>query len=356
MNSKRQTGGPIMRFAKILMGFFVFASAYSQDNFNVYVPGNAGWVNTNFSVNSGEQLTITATGLVSGTTGMPPSDTPDGNGWAGAAGPSYIAPGLTRYSLVGKIGNNQPFQVGSSFSEVVNVSGTLYLAYNDEEYSDNSGGYTVTGYTGDNSLLVQLSLFQVENTSNGILLNWTTESELDNLGFIIERRLKNDLIWKQVASYQNQTDLVGMGTTSNKTNYNFLDRNVFEDNIYEYRLLDVNSNGQISYSYIKEIKYESLTSVENFGISIPNEFNVLPAYPNPFNPQTQITILLPEEGLLYVNIYDLIGREVAELTNGFSNAGEIHLTWNAGHFKSGTYWIKVRFGLKQKVQKVLLLK
>jgi len=111
---------------------------------NVYVPGNAGWVSTGTIINSGEFLVINASGFVSGALGVPPGDTPDGPGF-GPGSSSYLAPGLERYSLVGKIGDNAPFQVGSSFSRTVLQSGIISLAYNDEEYGDNSGGYDVTG-------------------------------------------------------------------------------------------------------------------------------------------------------------------------------------------------------------------
>jgi len=140
------------------------ASVISDTKFNVYVPGNAGWFDTAVAISAGDTLIITATGLVSGTSGMPPSDPPDGSGY-GPANNNYLAPGLERYSLVGKIGNNIPFQVGSSYSGVSNFNGTLFLAYNDEEYSDNSGGYTVDGQVKPPGTIITSDI--TENT------NWT---------------------------------------------------------------------------------------------------------------------------------------------------------------------------------------
>ena len=101
---------------KIIMVFlFVILSpifVYANFDFNVYVPGNAGWVNSGVNISVGDTLTISATGLVSGASGVPLSDPPDGSGF-GPANSNYLAPGLERYSLLGKIGDNPPFQVGS---------------------------------------------------------------------------------------------------------------------------------------------------------------------------------------------------------------------------------------------------
>lgn len=132
----------------ILINFLIliFGSAfvYASTNFNVYVPGNAGWVNSGVNIHSADTLIISASGLVSGAYGVPPCDPPDGPGY-GPANNNYLATGLERYSLVGKIANNPPFQVGSRYIAISAYNGTLFLAYNNEEYSDNSGVYTVNG-------------------------------------------------------------------------------------------------------------------------------------------------------------------------------------------------------------------
>jgi|GEM_PF-3583325 len=128
----------------LIAALLVFKRLHASQSVNVYVAGNAGWVSAGATVAIGDSIKLTATGLVSGASGVPPSDPPDGRGY-GPAGPTYLAPGLERYSLVGKIADNPPFQVGSNYRGKSVYAGALYLAYNDEFYPDNSGGYNVTG-------------------------------------------------------------------------------------------------------------------------------------------------------------------------------------------------------------------
>ncbi len=62
---------------------------------------------------------------------------------------------------------------------------------------------------------------------------------------------------------------------------------------------------------------------------LPNEFGLHQNYPNPFNPSTQIDFELPSGGLVMLAVYDVLGREVAELARGYREAGSYTVTWNA---------------------------
>ncbi len=53
------------------------------------------------------------------------------------------APGLSAYSLVGRIGDGQPFLIGTG-PVTVTGAGELYLAFNDGNYTDNHGSFTAT--------------------------------------------------------------------------------------------------------------------------------------------------------------------------------------------------------------------
>lgn len=69
-----------------------------------------------------------------------------------------------------------------------------------------------------------------------------------------------------------------------------------------------------------------------------------PAYPNPFNPSTQIRFALPEYGHVRLAIYDLTGREVARLVDGPMQSGTHTVTWSAGALPSGTYFYRIDVG------------
>jgi hypothetical protein len=86
------------------------------------------------------------------------------------------------------------------------------------------------------------------------------------------------------------------------------------------------------------------------------------AYPNPFNPTTTITFVLPEIARATVRVYDIAGREVSMLLNGVMDAGYHTATWNATNFASGVYFARLEVAdlngrqVYSKTNKVLLTK
>ena len=80
------------------------------------------------------------------------------------------------------------------------------------------------------------------------------------------------------------------------------------------------------------------------------------AYPNPFNPITEIKYSLPSEGQISVRIYNSRGALVETLVDGYSGAGERSVTWDAREHASGIYFAQVRSGNTVEMQKVTLLK
>jgi len=81
------------------------------------------------------------------------------------------------------------------------------------------------------------------------------------------------------------------------------------------------------------------------------------AYPNPFNPTTEIKYDLKNSGHVEVMIYDATGRLVEELVNGYQESGIGHsVSWNAANQASGMYFAKMVAGDYVKTQKLVLLK
>ncbi|MBU0529963.1 lamin tail domain-containing protein, partial [bacterium] len=85
----------------------------------------------------------------------------------------------------------------------------------------------------DVALPVELSSFTAEPTAQGILLMWTTESEIENLGFILERKTASTN-WQEIVNYKQDDALMGQGTVSFATDYEYLDKLVQQGNTYEY--------------------------------------------------------------------------------------------------------------------------
>lgn len=79
-------------------------------------------------------------------------------------------------------------------------------------------------------------------------------------------------------------------------------------------------------------------------------------YPNPFNPSTVVGYQLSVAGETTIRVYDLLGREVAVLVNGFHTPGRYDVTFHAGHLPSGVYLIRMQAGEQSFTRKMMLVK
>ncbi|UCF64016.1 MAG: T9SS type A sorting domain-containing protein [bacterium] len=96
--------------------------------------------------------------------------------------------------------------------------------------------------------------------------------------------------------------------------------------------------------------------IEEPASEIPKVFALYQNYPNPFNPATTIRYAVPRTSQVVVKIYDILGREVAELVNDQQNAGEYDIIWNAQKFASGIYYYRMTAGDFVSVKKLVLMK
>jgi|TARA_Y100000294_G_scaffold95481_1_gene88828 hypothetical protein len=90
--------------------------------------------------------------------------------------------------------------------------------------------------------------------------------------------------------------------------------------------------------------------------TIPNEFALYPAFPNPFNPVTTISFSTDIEGEIHLNIYDINGRLVDQMNYENIYPGTHQTTWDASSLSSGVYFIRLKNNTHHAIQKVMLLK
>ncbi len=202
----------------------------------------------------------------------------------------------------------------------------------------------------DASLPVDLAKFSARCKGRSVLLEWTTESETDNLGFIIERKT-DDSDWMTIASYLTHDALQGQGNTSSASEYAFTDLDVEPKTTYDYRLSDVSIKGKVNI-------YASLSVTVD---AAPEKSTMENAYPNPFNPQTFIAYHLSDNVEVNITVFNLLGRQIKTLYTGQQLAGSYHVYWNAmdkngSKVPSGSYFIRMQTDNYVQVQKVLLMK
>ncbi len=89
---------------------------------------------------------------------------------------------------------------------------------------------------------------------------------------------------------------------------------------------------------------------------IPEHFALYQNYPNPFNPVTTIRFDLAEVSEVSLKVFDLTGREVAELVNGRVMSGSYSVEWDASDASSGIYIYKLTLGERQLTKKMVMLK
>ena len=96
-------------------------------------------------------------------------------------------------------------------------------------------------------------------------------------------------------------------------------------------------------------------------IQLPKIINLHQNYPNPFNPTTTLHYDLPEDELVNITIYDMIGRVVKTMVNSQQNAGFKSVRWNATNDKgvpvsAGLYLYTIQAGEFMQTKKMVLLK
>ncbi|MFC1482103.1 T9SS type A sorting domain-containing protein [Candidatus Neomarinimicrobiota bacterium] len=88
----------------------------------------------------------------------------------------------------------------------------------------------------------------------------------------------------------------------------------------------------------------------------PAQFNLSQNYPNPFNPVTTLRFDLPQASDISLTVYDIRGRQVAQLGNAYIEAGQHQVQWDGGGFSSGIYIAWLVTPEYTKSIKMLLLK
>jgi cytochrome c peroxidase len=88
----------------------------------------------------------------------------------------------------------------------------------------------------------------------------------------------------------------------------------------------------------------------------PNTFSLNPNYPNPFNPTTSISYALPEASFARLVVFDVQGRTVATLAQGWHEAGSYHVTFDGSGLASGVYFYQLQAGNLTQTQKMVLMK
>jgi len=183
---------------------------------------------------------------------------------------------------------------------------------------------------------VELISFTANGTNSQVLLNWTTATESNNIGFEIERSKGEE--------FYRIGFVEGNGTTTEIKEYSFVDNNVVSGE-YKYRLKQIDYNGSFEYSYIIDVN-----------VKAPSSYILEQNYPNPFNPSTKIKYSISHSSSVELKIYDIVGREVESIVNEEKSAGIYEVEFDATGLPSGTYFYQMKAGSFIETKKMVLMK
>jgi hypothetical protein len=213
-----------------------------------------------------------------------------------------------------------------------------YSTYNYRITAYNAFGQSAYSNVAQIIVPVELTSFNASIKDEGVLLEWTTSTELNNSGFEIQRN--------QSSSWETIGFVEGRGTTTEITNYQFFnDLSGFNSSVkLQYRLKQMDFGGTFSYSNIIEIDF------------IPGAYSLSQNYPNPFNPSTSISFTLTKSTFVTLKIYNVLGNEVSTLVNQNMLSGKHEIKFNANGLPSGVYLYTITAGDFVDTKKMLLMK
>ena len=107
---------------------------------------------------------------------------------------------------------------------------------------------------------------------------------------------------------------------------------------------------------VNYIRNNILNSADDRKPAIVNAFNLGQNYPNPFNPSTTIRYSIKKSGNVTLKIFDVLGRNVKTILNGFKDAGGYRIEFNAEKLSSGVYYYQMREGNNVLTKKMMVLK
>ncbi len=194
-----------------------------------------------------------------------------------------------------------------------------------------------------NPTVVQLASFYAVGRDGYVRVEWTTATELNNVGFNIHRSRSED----GARTRLNEELIAARGDELKGATYSFRDSDVVGGGPYYYWCEDVDLDGKTNMSHA--VKVERLGS--------PRAFRLAQSVPDPLNPVRAIEYDLAEDCHVRLEVFNALGQRVATLVDEYQTAGSKVAQWNVGsEVSSGAYFCKLQAGDFVEANKVVVLK
>ena len=168
---------------------------------------------------------------------------------------------------------------------------------------------------------------------SGVLITWTTLSEINNYGFEVQRSAQRDGGFATVPG----GFVPGHGTTLEPQAYKFVDAGAPAGVLY-YRLKQTDLDGTVHYTDPSAVTASGIAG----SADVPAAFSLEQNYPNPFNPVTTIRYALPVLTNVSLALYNALGQRVATLVDGEQEAGIHEAKLDGSELASGVYFYRIQ--------------
>lgn len=188
----------------------------------------------------------------------------------------------------------------------------------------------------DNFLSAELRAFDAVAGDRQITVNWTTASEQNNVSFKLVR--DREIVHVEPAI-----------NNPSGASYTWTDHELLNGSTYYYQLVTVDNSGE-------ERVLATTYATPSQDAAVTGEYVLEQNYPNPFNPETSISYSLPAAAEIRLSVFDITGREIAVLVNGYTTSGQHSVAFYAGNLPTGVYFYKLSSDGFSATKKMILLK
>lgn len=203
--------------------------------------------------------------------------------------------------------------------------------------SDVSTGLYIFDFLLDSPLPVELNSFTASVNNGEVNLTWETASEINNLGFELQRSMDNKT-WNTFAFIE------GKGNSSIATKYSYVDKNPPAWKTF-YRLVQNDYDGA-----------KKIFDVIEVNAAVPESFSLQQNFPNPFNPETAIRYNIPQDSYVSLKILNNLGEEVTTIVDEYQSEGGYEIQFRGNNLPSGLYIALLQAGSQISSIKMILLK
>ncbi|MBI3258979.1 MAG: T9SS type A sorting domain-containing protein, partial [Ignavibacteriae bacterium] len=167
---------------------------------------------------------------------------------------------------------------------------------------------------------------------------WTTASEQNSAWFDVERK-------EATGGFTTVATIPAAGTSTNVLNYGIKDADVERGRVYVYRLKSVDKDGKYSYSIEVEVAVGGLSGME-----------ISDAIVTPYSGTSSVNYSITSDGTVELGLYDMMGRRVQTLDNGYRESGIHTVEVNSSDLSSGLYQLVLKVDSETAVGTIRVVK